>query len=79
MYIFIKSRRKNTCLLFALLISSFEYLVPGSKFTFLFFELGFTFTIGKIGLGINFLGIILLIWYSMLKQEKVMQSQGISD
>ena len=75
-YILIKNDRKNFFLLLALIIACFEYLLPGIKFTFLLFELGITLSLGTIGIGINFIGIILLIWYSMLKQEKQIETNN---
>lgn len=67
----IKNRRKNKYLLLSLLITCLEYIISGMKFTFLSFELGFTFSFGQVGLGINFIGLILLIWYLKLKNGAI--------
>lgn len=73
-FFILKNRQKNIFLLLALLITCFEYIISGVKFTFLVFELGFTFSFGQIGLGINFIGLILLVWYFKLKDEKIEES-----
>jgi|SRR5690554_2083141 len=70
-FFLLKNKRKNIFLLVSLLIPCFEYIISGVKFTFLVVELGFTFSFGQIGLGINFIGIILLVWYFKLKDEEV--------
>lgn len=70
-FVLLKNRRKNIFLLLSLLISCLEYIISGVKFTFLAFELGFTFSLGRIGLGINFIGLILLLWYEKLKDGTI--------
>lgn len=70
-FFLLKNRRKNIFLSLSLLVICFEYIVSGIKFTFLPFELGFTFSFGQIGLGINFIGLILLVWYLKLKDEEI--------
>ena len=73
-FFLLKKRIKTTFLLLSLLITSFEYIISGMKFTFLFLELGFTYSLGKIGLGINFIGLIFLVWYLRLNNEGIKES-----
>jgi hypothetical protein len=66
MFIFLRFGRKNPLLLLSILIASLEFKVYNFKFTFLLLELAFNYQIGAIGLGINCIGILLIIWYLYL-------------
>ncbi len=70
----IKIGCENDLLLKALYITCFEYKILNVKFTMIMFELGFTFTFGQIGIGINFIGLVLLLWYLRLRQQKTKET-----
>jgi cytochrome c biogenesis factor len=70
LYVFIASNRKNMFLLIALLIACLEYIVSGVKLALICLEIGFTIHFSQFGIGVNFIGVALLVWYLRLSQQQ---------
>jgi hypothetical protein len=69
MVIFLNRSRKNAFLLIALVLSLVNFRVYTNTFVSLFIDFGLISPWGTVGVGVNFIGVVLLAWYLLLRQE----------
>lgn len=69
MLLFLAQGVKNKFLLVALVFGSVDFRVYANRFVSLFIDFGLVLPWGAVGVGVNLIGVLLLVWYLLLKQE----------
>lgn len=69
MMLFLRQGVKNRFLLISLVFGLVDFRVYANRFVSLFIDFGLVLPWGTVGIGVNLIGVLLLGWYLLLRQE----------
>ncbi|HRZ87295.1 MAG TPA: hypothetical protein P5287_05715 [bacterium] len=65
----LRKGRKNVFILLSLIIATIDFRVETGTYVALMLDYGFILPVGSLGIGFNVVGVVMLAWYLLIRNE----------